>query len=496
MGKILSQTFKSSIYSYLGVIVGFLTTVILMPRFLSTSEIGVIRQIQYYALFISSVLAFGIPDSLVRMFPHFRDPEKKHFGFATLLTLITISSAIIFWVLFVFFGETFLEKDIEKSPLFGQYYRFIIPFTLATLFFSLYDSYATANQESTIGVFLKDFVLRILMLGVIAAYSFGGIFNFSELISTTTYIQFIPVGLILLFLFSKNLIHITSTFSFPSEKVKKEFFSASAFNWINGLSAVAVVTIDSIMLSKMTDSSSVGIYTTVTFFASLMLIPNKNLGKIATSILANHFKSENWDSIQSIYKKSAFTPYILGLFIFGNLVLLLPFIFQILLKPEFAAGTWVLIFISLSNLFKMGTGVKFSLIFNSNYYRWSTAMFMSFVVLLVATNLWLIPMYGINGAALASFISTTIFHLMGLVLVRNTFGYWPFDYSFIRVSLIFLVISIPVYFVPDFSYPILLSVLKSGFFSATFLVIIYIKGFSSEINEPIQSLLEKVKSKL
>jgi O-antigen/teichoic acid export membrane protein len=424
------------------------------------------------------------------------DPEKKHFGFATLLTLITISSSIIFWVLFVFFGETFLEKDIEKSPLFGQYYRFIIPFTLATLFFSLYDSYATANQESTIGVFLKDFVLRILMLGVIAAYSFGGIFNFSELISTTTYIQFIPVGLILLFLFSKNLIHITSTFSFPSEKVKKEFFSASAFNWINGLSAVAVVTIDSIMLSKMTDSSSVGIYTTVSFFASLMLIPNKNLGKIATSILANHFKSENWDSIQSIYKKSAFTPYILGLFIFGNLVLLLPFIFQILLKPEFAAGMWVLIFISLSNLFKMGTGVKFSLIFNSNYYRWSSAMFISFVALLVATNLWLIPLYGINGAGFASLISTTIFHIMGLILVRYSFGYWPFDWRFVTVLAIFILICGSLFVLPDFEYPVWASLVKASIFSMVFFGIVYFSKISVDISDAVNQLWFQVKSKV
>ena len=492
MGIILRQTLKSTIYSYAGVIVGFVTVGFLMPHYLSKAEIGVIRQIQYYGMFLASILGLGVPQSLIRLFPHFKNDSNKNFGFASLITLITIFSSAIFILVFLNYGEYLLKDDINKSPLFGQYYSYILPFTLATLFFTLFDSYATANKESTIGVFLKDFVLRIFIFIIIGLYVLTNFIDYPTLVFSNVYVQFIPVVLILVFLIYKKILLFSSRISFPSKEVRNDFFSTSAFNWVNGLSSVAVISIDSIMLSKMTNSASVGVYTTVTFFAGLMLIPNKNLGKIATSIIADHFKHNKLNEIKSIYKKSAFTPYVLGLFLFGNLTLAIPFIFEILLKGEFNAGIWVLILLALSNLFKMSTGVKFSLIFNSKYYRWSVLMFIGFVFLIVITNYFFIPRYGISGAALASLIATSIFHSAGLLFVKLKFGYWPFDVRYLKLTLIFLLMGAVSYVIPDFDYPVLASILKSGIFSIVFLSYIYFSKITPEINELIEKMAQKV----
>lgn len=495
MGIIVRQSIKSTIYSYAGVIVGFVTVALLMPRFLSKAEIGVIRQIQYYGLFLSSILTFGIPQSLVRMFPHFKNQKNNNYGIATLILIFTGISILLFSLLFLNYGSFLLADDLKKSELFSQYYHLILPFTIATILFTLFDSYATANQESTIGVFLRDFVLRTFVLGIVTLYILVPIFDYSTLLITNVYIQFVPVLLLILFLAKRKLTPLTSKISFPSIKIRNEFFSTSAFNWINGLSAVAVVSIDSIMLSKLTNSDAVGVYTTVTFFASLMLIPNKNLGKIASSVIAGHFKTNNLDSIKSIYKKSAFLPFVLGLFLFGNLVLAIPFIFDILLKGEYNTGIWVLVFLALSNLFKMSTGVKFSIIFNSEYYRWSTIMFMIFVAVIVITNYIFIPKFGISGAAIASLIATTFFHAAGLVFVKAKFGYWPFDQRFLKLSLIFTLFGGAIFYIPDFDYPVISSIIKSGIFSSLFLGYMYISKLTPEINEYIDSLIKKLKNR-
>ena len=496
MGIIGRQTIKSSVYSFAGVLVGFITVGILMPHYLSKTEIGVIRQIQYYGLLFSSILGLGVPQSLIRLFPHFLNKEKAHHGIFLLVSIITAISGIIFTIIFLQYGQVIVAKDIIKSPIFGQFYHLILPFTWAYLFLILFESYSTANKESTIGVFLRDFVLRIIIIALILIFIFVPEFGYSEFVKANVYVQFIPVVLILLFLSKKKLIPFTKSISFPSKRVRKEFISTSAFNWVNGLSSVAVVTIDSIMLSKMTNSADVGIYTTVTFFASLMLIPNKNIGRIASSVIADHFKNDRLDQIESIYKKSALTQYALGLFLLGNLILAIPFIFQILLKNEFNSGVGVLIFLAISNLFKMGSGLKFSVIFTSKYYKWSTPMFLSFLILIILTNLWFIPRYGIIGSAIASLIATTIFHISGLVLVKNKYNFWPFTKTFITTGIVFLLLFGILYFTPNFNYPIIASVIKSGIFSLLFFLFLYRSKSVPEINDMTNSIIQSVKRKI
>ena len=45
MGKLLKQSFWSTIIIYIGVILGFINSIILFPKFLSTEQIGLVRQI-------------------------------------------------------------------------------------------------------------------------------------------------------------------------------------------------------------------------------------------------------------------------------------------------------------------------------------------------------------------------------------------------------------------------------------------------------------------
>ena len=495
MGIIFRQTLKSSIYSYIGVLFGFITAGWLMPKFLSPEEIGVLRLIQYYAMFVSSIIGIGVPQSLIKMFPHFKNDTNKHHGFVALISALTFFGIIIFSGLFLQFGENLLQKDFENSALFQQFYSLILPFTIASVLFTLYDSYSTANKESTIGVFLKDFVLRILILGLLGAFILIPQFEYLELVTSVTYVQFIPVILILLFLAWKHLLPLTSKISFPSTSIRNEFFSVAAFNWVNGLSSVAVVTIDSIMISKLVNSAEVGIYTTVTYYASIMLIPNKSLGKIATSVISQHFKDDESSAIESIYKKSALSLFVLGLFLFGNLVFALPFIFEIVLKPEYASGTWVLLFLALSNLFKMSTGVKFSLIFTSKYYKWSTLMFVGYLGLIVITNFLFIPQMGIVGAAIASLLATTAFHLAGLIFVKIKFGYWPFNWAFAKVAGVFLPITALLFIAPNFNYPVLMGIAKGIVFSALFLGLMYQLKVSPEINQTANKFLNKFSKK-
>lgn len=494
MGIIFRQSIKSSIYSYLGVAIGFLTVGVLMPKFLTQEEIGLRMQIQSYAFFISSIIAFGIPQTIIRMFPHFSNSENTDHGILSLLGLISFFSTLLFTLGFKLGGQYFFRADIQNSEIFSQYYHLILPFTIATLLFISIDGYASAVKESTIGTLLKDVVLRIGVLSALLLFIFFDEINYSDFITVFTALQFLPVFFIILFLSRKNRFSLTKSISFPSPKVKKEFLSVSLFNWVNVISGVAVVSIDSIMLSKLTGSAEVGIYTTVNFFASLMIIPVKGLSKITNSIIAEHFKNNNLKAIKSIYDKSAINFLIIGMFLLGNLLLLIPFIFNVILK-DYAAGIGVLIFIGLANLLKMATGVKFILIGNSQFYKWNTLILIIFIITLVITNLIFIPIHGITGAAIASLISSIIYQLTGVLFVKKKFDVWPFELNYFKAFFILTSIFITVYLIPLSVIPEFGSIVKSSVFSILAITIILKLKISTELNQKLSEAIELFKNR-
>ncbi len=495
MGVIFRQSFKSSIYSYLGAIIGFVNVGFLMTRFLTPAEIGVRMQIQSYAVIISSFLAFGLPYTVIRMFPHFKNEKNKNYGILTLIGLAGIVSTTLFLIIFYLGADWFLADDLKKSALFTQYYHLIITFTIANLLFILSDSYATANKESTIGVFAKDIVLRVFVFLLLLSFIFIESIHFKEFIYGFTFLQWIPALLVLFFLYHKGYLYFTRKISFPSPAIKKEFIAVNSFSWINVISGVAIASIDSIMLSKFEGSESVGIYTILFFFAGLMLIPNRSLSKITNSIVAEKFKEKKLSEIASIFKKSSLNPFVVGLFLFGNLIIIAPFVFQIILKNEYDSGFWVLIFLACANLIKMSSGVKFVIISNSKYFRWVTGFQFLFVFLLVFTNLIFIPLYGVNGAALASLISSFIFHFSGIIFLKLKMNMWPFTLSHLKLLGLFLLTAGLLFIAPDFDYPVIASLIKSALFSLLFIGFVIYSGISPEMDTQIQKILGKLRNK-
>ncbi|MFT6802551.1 MAG: O-antigen/teichoic acid export membrane protein [Salibacteraceae bacterium] len=494
MGIIFRQSVKSSIYSYIGVAIGFVTVGFLMPKFLSQEEIGLRMQIQSYSFLISSIIAFGIPQTIVRMFPHFANTKNKDHGILSLLGLISFSSTLLFAFGFQYWGHHFFKSDIQNSAIFAEHYHLILPFTIATLFFISLDGYASAIKESTVGTFFKDVVLRIGILIALSSYIYFDKVDYTVFINVFTALQYIPVLGIMLFLSRKGMFQITPKITFPSLHVKKEFFSVSLFNWVNIISGVAVVSIDSIMLSKLTGSADVGIYTTVSFFASLMIIPIKGLGKITNSVVAEHFKNGDLKAIKSIYDKTAINFLIIGMFLFGNLLLLIPFIFNIILT-DYSAGIGVLVFIGMANLFKMATGVKFIVIGNSKFYKWNTLILTTFIISLIITNFIFIPIYGISGAAIASMISSFIHQLIGMIFVKTKFNFWPFDKQYGKAILIFAILFIGIFWIPIPLKEPFEAILKSGIFSIAAIVLIWKLNMSSDLNHKLGELIESIKNR-
>ena len=168
MGIIKRQTIKGSFFSYLGVAFGFVTVGLLWPRLLEPEEIGLINFFVALSAILAQIGSLGINSVSIRLFPEFRNNANKHNGFLSLGIFFLTAGTILVLIYYLGFRERIIENNTEKSFLVANYVYFIVPYTIATLFFNFFDSLHRVSYNAVIGVFMKEFVFRVLNLVLIA----------------------------------------------------------------------------------------------------------------------------------------------------------------------------------------------------------------------------------------------------------------------------------------------------------------------------------------
>jgi O-antigen/teichoic acid export membrane protein len=437
VGIIGKQTIKGSFFSYLGVAVGFLTVGILWPRLMEPEEIGVITLLIAISAILAQVGSLGINSVCVRLFPYFRDNKTRHHGFLRLgLLYLSVGIIIIFFYYFLFKGKI-VANNTEKSILFARYAYLIIPFTVATLLFTFFDSLHKLIYNAVVGLFLKEFIFRLLNLFLILLYAWLA-FSFSLFMNFYFIIFSIPaLGLIIL-LYRTRQFNLSADPGFVKKDMRRSLVDVSLFGLIGGMGTLIISNIDKIMINRLIDLEATGIYSIAFLFGTIITLPARPLSKIATTILAESWKKNDTDTIRTIYTKSSLNQLIFAGLIFLLVWLNVDIVFM-LIPQEYEAGKWVIFFISLSGVILMGTGLNGFIITSSRYYRYQALFVLILLVVVVITNIVFIPMWGITGAAIAALVSNVIFNLTRVIFLYVKFKMQPFNYKFLVVIGLLLV---------------------------------------------------------
>ncbi|MBC8321717.1 MAG: polysaccharide biosynthesis C-terminal domain-containing protein [Bacteroidetes bacterium] len=472
MGVIKKQSISGTIYSYIGVLLGFVTTGLLYPIIFSTDEVGLLRILVAYSVLFAQFAGLGINTITVKLFPYFRDYERKHHGYLGLALLISAVGLIIAVSVFVLLKSSILDSGKEGADLFAKYFYYIVPLIIFTLLFNVFDTYYRVLYNAVKGIIYKEVIQRTLVLIVILLYFLETIdFHTTVILYTTALIS--PTILLFLSLIYNKQLFLNLDLNFVDRKLSKEMINVGIFGILASFSGVLVMTIDTIMVERILGLSAAGIYSITFFFGTLILVPLRTMGKISSVVIADAWKENNINVISQIYKKSSISLSIIGLLlligIWGNI----DNVFHII-SDAYLPGKYVILIIGIANLIDIGLGVSPHIIVNSKHYRFLSYSLIVFAVILIISNLLLIPKYGIVGAAIASLISKFIFNLIKYLFLYRKFGLQPFTSKtpllyiigafaygvslllpeqsnyivdiFIRSSIILVVFSIPVYF--------------------------------------------------
>mgnify|MGYP001810230863 FL=1 len=156
MGVIKRQTIRGSVYSYLGVLVGFFTTALIMPRLMSQEQIGLTAIFVAVSGLYSQFSTLGFTKVIERLFPYFRDADKNHNGFVFLSVAVGLVGFAISLISFFVLKPYIIESNLEKSPLLVKYIYYLIPLIFFRMFFLILDSYNKMLFDANTGTFQSD----------------------------------------------------------------------------------------------------------------------------------------------------------------------------------------------------------------------------------------------------------------------------------------------------------------------------------------------------
>ena len=488
MGIIQRQSIKGTIYSYIGVIIGFVTTGLLFPKFLSPEEIGLLSLLVSYSSLFAIFGNLGFNSVIIRLFPYFRDDQGKHHGFFFITLIVMIAGFILAFALYKILQPLIIRDSMEQSRLFVDYIFLVTPLIFFTLIFNTFDSYNRALFNATFGTFLKDLFQRLLILAAMVLYisKYAG---FQQFVLLYTAALCVPGVLILYPLVLKKQIHLLPERGFVKPDLRKEMFSVSFFGIVVGFSNVIIQRIDTIMINSMIDLSATGIYTISLFFGSLVAMPARSLTRISTAFIADAWKENRLDDIRKVYYKGSLTQGIIGSLLFIGIWANIHNVYQFL-PQEFLEGKYVILFFGISALFTMLSGISAVILNLSRLYRFQAYFILGFGVMIVVTNLILIPILGMVGAAIASCCSNLTFHLIRMIFIYQRFKIQPFDYKILFVGLIAGISYLLNLLLPELSNYILDILLRSLFISIIFGTLILVFRLSEEVNEQVNKILK------
>ena len=433
MGIVRKQSIQSSVLQYAGAGIGFLNRIFLLTQFLPTAGVGITSFLLTNALIYSQFGALGLPTLILKYFPYFRRKESGHYGFFRWIMAISAIGFLFVTLNFVLFKPAISNYFEENSSQFLDYYYYLVPLGFFAIYFEVFDAYLRSNFKTVVPFFIREVGQRLAVTVSVIVFALDWVDFEGFVILFVTLVCSLSLVVILYLVFLGQF-HVRTKGGFRMQMLRKRMLMYAGFSYLSGITNMLIYAIDQWMLGGMMGMAEVGIYTTSFFVTSLILIPWRALSKITTPLVAEHWKDKNLPEIDRLYKRTSLINLLAGSFLFLGLFINADNLFR-LLPPEYAAGFFTLVYIGLTRLFVMVTGLNAYILLNSHRYKWDVALSTSMIGVTIVSNYFLIPIYEIDGAALATLTTFILMNTIRTALVYGFFKLQPFSWRMLLVLL-------------------------------------------------------------
>ncbi len=492
MGVVQRDSFRITVISYAGAAIGYLNKILLFTNFLETEQVGLANLIVSLSLIYAQFAALGSRNIVIRFFPFFNNPKNHHHGFLFGMIAIATGGFVLATLLLLIVREPFLLLYRDSSPLLVEYAFYLIPLALANVYYNLFEAYLRSLYDNLLPSLAHEIILRILITLSITLFA-TGIITFPLFVLIYVVANCMPAVLLVLYTAAKGWLLIKPVYSPLLRRLGKIMLVYGLFSLLTNLSTFLFVSIDGLMVAGMIDLGAAGIYTTMVFLTSIMLIPFRSMVKVSAPIVAQMWKNRAIGEIQSVSRKASAGSMVVGAALFVMIWVNIDAIFQ--LMPEaYSAGRHVFLILGVGKLFDMSAALTSTILVTSKKYRFDLVFTLAMVAAAIAFNYLLIPVFGINGAALASMITLVLFNLLRILFIRYHFGIIPFRKKQIWIPVIITIIVLMTFMIPATGRFWLDVISRSTVAMLLFLIPVKMLHVSPELEAWLNRMLRKLKS--
>jgi len=491
MGFIQKDALRTLIISYVGLILGYVNKGVLFVLILSTEQIGLVNLILSVGILFSQLTNLGTINSISKFLPFFKDNEYKKQSFLFHSLFIVLGGIILFTVITILLKDEISHFYSDKSALFVDYYYWIIPIGISNVLFLIFETYLRSIYKNIISVIVFEFLLRILVTILLVFLAFD-IINFEVFFIIHGIIYFIPSLILFIYLIKSNEINFKRAPQKLSQKIKKIVFYYNLYSYSNTLGVMVVMTMDALMIAYFLGLKATGIYTTVIYLTNALQLPFKSLMRVSNPLVPQYWKEKNKTKLMHLYAKTSSISLVISLFIFLVIWLNIETIFSFLPK-EYHEGIWVFLFLMIGRLVDMYFGLNGWILATSKKYKYDIIFTIVLIGLVFNLNLWLIPIYGITGAAISTSIAMIIYNIARVLFLQIVYKIHPFEKNQMYIILLFLVILLAPLLLPSIEMNAFLVItVKTLLISVLFLGIIISTKLNDDLNHYLENILSKV----
>ena len=440
--KDFSELIKGSGISFFlrfgGLAVGYLLTLLIANLFGANGLGDYVLAITILRLF-TLLAKLGLDTTSIRFIAAFASQDKwtSIFRFRKQVISILSISSIVASLLMYFLAEPIADL-INANYKYIQLSAF---FVLPMAFFMLhYESLRGLKRIAAFSFFYMMAQGLFTIVSVLIIHQFTSSSN----VPIYAYLVSIFIVSILSFLSFKYSLKKSSEGKESAEKELRSYseilkisvplmFAQSVqfiMAWTDKLMLGAIDT-PNVSLGLTTNSSEVGIYHTAFKLSMFAAVALMSINSIASPKFAEMYASKNREGLKKIVHQST-------KMIFWVTLPLVVIFFSIpdfllgLFGEEFKVGMFAFILLSCGKMISAFSGSVGNILqMTGNQNILARILFLG-AIINVLLNLILIPKYGINGAAIASTISTVFWNITMVFAVKKKLGFYSFYLPFIR----------------------------------------------------------------
>ena len=484
MGVIQNQSFKNTIITYFGFGLGAINILFLFTHFLSDEYHGLVAFVLSTANIMMPLFALGAHNTLIKYYSSFKTRNNVN-SFLTLMLILPLFTIIPIGLIGYAAFETISDLLSTKNALIKDYVWLIFIAGICFAYFEVFYSWAKVQMQSVFGNFMKEVFHR---LGVMLLF----LLIYLDYLSVSEFIYgVIIVYTVRLFVMILYAFYIRKPI-FRLGKVPnlKGIMKYSALIIIAGSVAGIILEIDKFMIGEFLDIEQVAYYGVAIYIATVIGVPARSMYQITNPVTAKLLNENRLNELANLYRRSSLNLFIISGLIFLLIILNINMLYE-LIREEFGGALLVVFIVSIAKLSDNLIGNNNAILFNSKYYTAVLVFGVLFALTAVILNILLIPQYGIDGAAFATFISIVIYNSTKLVFVYWKFDMSPFTSNTVKTFMLILIMVGAFYFWEFPFHPLLNIALKSICIGLVYTAVVYTMNFSEDISKILDRFIQR-----